>query len=122
MNLCTATTIVVGNEKGGSGKTTTAMHLIVSLANMGFRVGSIDLDLRQQSLSRYLRNRSRLAKEIGVTLPMPEHVPFRPLANDPFPLPRQSGGWRTSPTSSSSIAPVTTTFWCARRTHMPISW
>lgn len=49
--------IVVGNEKGGAGKTTTAMHIIVSLLQHGFRVGSLDLDVRQQSLTRYIENR-----------------------------------------------------------------
>ena len=47
--------IVCGNEKGGSGKTTTAMHLIVALLNAGYRVASIDLDSRQRSLSRYVK-------------------------------------------------------------------
>ena len=43
--------IVLGNEKGGSGKTTTCMHLIVALLRLGFSVGSIDIDSRQRSLS-----------------------------------------------------------------------
>ena len=42
--------IVLGNEKGGCGKTTTAMHLMVSLMRLGFVVGSIDIDARQRSL------------------------------------------------------------------------
>ncbi len=50
--------VVVGNEKGGAGKTTTAMHIIVSLLQHGFRVGSLDLDVRQQSLTRYIQNRA----------------------------------------------------------------
>ncbi|MHA1109298.1 MAG: division plane positioning ATPase MipZ, partial [Alphaproteobacteria bacterium] len=41
--------IVLGNEKGGSGKSTTAMHLFVSLARLGHSVGAIDLDSRQQT-------------------------------------------------------------------------
>jgi chromosome partitioning protein len=49
--------IVVGNEKGGSGKSTAAMHLIVALAKLDFKLGSIDLDARQSSLSRYIANR-----------------------------------------------------------------
>jgi tetraacyldisaccharide-1-P 4'-kinase len=34
--------IVVGNEKGGSGKTTIAMHVAVALLKEGQRVGTID--------------------------------------------------------------------------------
>lgn len=50
--------IVIGNEKGGSGKSTTAMHLIVSLMKMGFKVGSLDIDARQGTLTRYVENRT----------------------------------------------------------------
>ena len=49
--------IVVGNEKGGSGKSTIAMHLIVALMKRGFSVASIDLDACQGTLSRYIENR-----------------------------------------------------------------
>ena len=49
--------IVVGNEKGGAGKSTVTMHIATALARMGHRVGAIDLDLRQQSFARYLLNR-----------------------------------------------------------------
>ncbi len=65
--------IVLGNEKGGSGKSTTAMHLIVSLLREGARVGSIDLDARQGSLSRYVENRRIFAQETGMDLSLPEH-------------------------------------------------
>lgn len=65
--------IVIGNEKGGSGKTTISMHLIISLLKLGFKVGSIDLD-RQQSLTRYLENRSKtIANRGDNSLLMPEH-------------------------------------------------
>lgn len=66
-------TLVIGNEKGGSGKTTTTMHIITSLLRLGFSVGSIDLDSRQQSLSRYIENRRANAAKEGISLPMPEH-------------------------------------------------
>ena len=49
--------IVVGNEKGGSGKSTTSMHVATALARMGFKVGALDLDLRQKSFGRYIENR-----------------------------------------------------------------
>lgn len=66
--------IVIGNEKGGAGKSTVAMHLLVCLMRMGRRVGVIDLDLRQASLSRYLANRRRWSEKRGVELPMPEEI------------------------------------------------
>jgi|GEM_PF-177267 len=66
--------VVLGNEKGGSGKTTTCMHLIVSLLRLGFTVGSIDIDSRQRSLSRYLENRRQTMLKEGVSLPQPQHI------------------------------------------------
>lgn len=66
--------IVLGNEKGGSGKSTTAMHLIVALLAAGKRVGSIDLDARQGSLSRYVENRRKSAEAMLTPLPLPEHI------------------------------------------------
>lgn len=66
--------IVIGNEKGGSGKTTTCMHLIIGLLRLGFRVGTIDIDARQRSLTRYIENRkSTIAKE-ATPLPLPVHI------------------------------------------------
>lgn len=64
--------IVVGNEKGGSGKSTTAMHIASALARMGHRVGALDLDLRQQSFGRYIQNRMAHAARIGLDLPTPD--------------------------------------------------
>lgn len=66
--------VVLGNEKGGSGKTTTAMHLIALLLHEGARVGSIDLDGRQRSLTRYVENRKAWAEANGVNLVMPDHI------------------------------------------------
>ena len=66
--------IVLGNEKGGSGKTTTGMHLIVSLLRLGFTVGSMDIDSRQRSISRYLENRRQTMLKEQVALPQPQHV------------------------------------------------
>ncbi len=65
--------VVLGNEKGGSGKSTTAMHIILGLMEEGFKVASIDLDSRQRTLSRYLENREEFARERGLDLPMPRH-------------------------------------------------
>jgi chromosome partitioning protein len=65
---------VIGNEKGGSGKTTTCLHLLVALLRLGFRVGSMDIDARQRSLTRYLENRKQTMQAQNTTLPMPQHV------------------------------------------------
>lgn len=65
--------ILFGNEKGGSGKTTYAIHTIVSLLSTGFSVASIDLDERQQSLSRYIENRQKMKAQYGINLLLPEH-------------------------------------------------
>ena len=54
-----AKVIVLGNEKGGTGKSTIAMHIVVALLRQGKSVGSIDLDARQGTLSRYVENRRR---------------------------------------------------------------
>ncbi len=65
--------VVLGNEKGGTGKSTTAMHMIVALLQLGYRVGSLDLDGRQGTLSVYLDYRARYAEASGLPLAMPEH-------------------------------------------------
>ena len=66
--------ITVANEKGGVGKTTVAFHLAVALADTGHKVLAIDLDRRQQSLTRALTNRDGTAKRLGVCLPLPRHL------------------------------------------------
>lgn len=63
--------IVLGNEKGGSGKSTTAMHVTTALLRQGAPVGTIDLDLRQQSFFAYIRNRQAFVSREGVDLPLP---------------------------------------------------
>ena len=63
--------IVVGNAKGGSGKSTTAMHIVISLLTMGFKVGAIDLDGKQKTLGRYIENREAFIAKKKLTLPMP---------------------------------------------------
>lgn len=64
--------IVVGNQKGGAGKSTVAMHLIVALMRMGRRTGAIDLDTCQRSLTRYIENRGRWIAARGAKLPAPQ--------------------------------------------------
>lgn len=66
--------IVLGNEKGGTGKSTLAMHIIVHLLKEGKRVSSVDLDGRQGSLTYYIKNRNNYAEEMGIELPVPEHI------------------------------------------------
>ena len=66
--------IVVGNEKGGSGKSTVSLHLVSGLMSAGLRVGVIDLDFRQQTLTHFLANRVRWAEIEGLTLPVPRLV------------------------------------------------
>ncbi len=72
--------IVIGNEKGGTGKSTVAMHLIVSLLTLGASVGSIDLDARQATLTRYVENRRRRLAA-GFALSMPDHQEVPPTAD-----------------------------------------
>ena len=64
--------IVFGNEKGGSGKTTAAMHIAVALARLGKRIILIDLDTRQKSLLRYVENRAQWCMRKGVDVPQLE--------------------------------------------------
>jgi chromosome partitioning protein len=70
----TAHVIVLGNEKGGSGKSTTALHIAVALLKAGQRVATIDLDCRQQSFSRYIANRKAWAEKAGLALEVPQHA------------------------------------------------
>ncbi|NNU79703.1 AAA family ATPase [Halovulum dunhuangense] len=69
--------IVLGNEKGGSGKSTTAMHVCTALMRSGEAVGVIDLDLRQQSLMAYVRNRRATVEREGLDLPLPHAYALR---------------------------------------------
>ena len=66
--------IAVANEKGGVGKSTVAFHLAVALADTGHKVLAIDIDRRQQTLTRTLINRGGTAKRLGVRLPQPRHL------------------------------------------------
>src|ERR1700683_4866056 len=65
--------IVLGNEKGGSGKSTTAMHVAVALLQAGQRVATIDLDSRQRSFTHYIENRRDWAARANIKLTLPLH-------------------------------------------------
>ncbi len=69
-----ARVIVVGNEKGGAGKSTVSVHLCIGLLRSGLKVGAIDLDVRQRSFTRYMENRMRWIRSTGAQLPMPEII------------------------------------------------
>lgn len=73
--------IVLGNEKGGSGKSTTAIHLAVQLLYEGHRVATIDCDSRQQTFTTYVRNRREWSRAHGVSVPHPIHFHL-PRAQD----------------------------------------
>ena len=63
--------IVFANEKGGTGKSTTAVHVAVALAYMGKTVAAIDLDPRQRTMHRYIENREAIQEKRGIELPTP---------------------------------------------------
>ncbi len=66
--------LVIGNEKGGSSKSTTALHIAVALMSDGASVATLDLDARQGTLGRYIENRIAYARRKGVDLPIPAHA------------------------------------------------
>ena len=65
--------VVLGNEKGGAGKSTTAMHVAVALMNVGQRVATIDVDSRQRTFTRYIENRRAWARKTSLGLKVPMH-------------------------------------------------
>jgi len=71
MGQAVAHIIVLGNEKGGSGKSTTAMHVATALSRLGFVTGGLDLDLRQTSFGRYIENRRNTIAARGLDMASP---------------------------------------------------
>ena len=65
----TAHRITFANEKGGTGKSTTAVHVAVALAFSGKRVVAFDLDHRQRTMDRYFENRAATAAKRQIELP-----------------------------------------------------
>ena len=74
--------IVVGNEKGGAGKSTVSMHVATALARLGFKIATLDLDLRQKTLGRYLVNRNSYLDSRGLDLPTPQLHDLPEVAQD----------------------------------------
>ncbi len=74
--------ITFANEKGGTGKSTTAVHSAVALAAQGRKVAALDLDTRQRTLGRYLDNRAATMKRMQVDLPMPVYDTFDPAKSE----------------------------------------
>jgi chromosome partitioning protein len=64
--------LVVGNEKGGAGKSTMAVHIAIAAARCGLRVAALDLDRRQRTFERYFENRARWAQQNETDLPKPD--------------------------------------------------
>jgi len=111
-----ARVVVVGNEKGGSGKSTVAMHVAIALIKSGQPVATVDLDTRQRSLTRLVENRRAWGRHVGRDLDIPEHFCFGKL-DYPTAVEEAAGAgrwrrpskrWQAATASSSSIPPVTT--------------
>src|SRR5579863_1511083 len=75
--LRSAHVIVVGNEKGGAGKSTLSIHLIVALLKAGYKVACIDLDTRQQTLTRFFENRRSWSSQAHWPIELPLHCAMR---------------------------------------------
>ncbi|HYN47123.1 MAG TPA: division plane positioning ATPase MipZ [Allosphingosinicella sp.] len=74
--------ITFANEKGGTGKSTAAVHSAVALAAQGRNVAALDLDTRQRTLGRYLDNRAASIRRLGIDLPMPAYDTFDPAKGE----------------------------------------
>lgn len=69
--------IVFANEKGGSGKSTSAVHVAIALTVAGRRVSALDLDGRQRTMTRYFENRLDTVRRTGVNLATPRFEAIR---------------------------------------------
>ena len=74
--------IVFANEKGGTGKSTTAVHVAVALSYLGAHVTMLDLDPRQRTSHRYMENRYHTMQRRGLDLPTPACEVFRDTSPD----------------------------------------
>jgi chromosome partitioning protein len=71
--LRSAHVVVVGNEKGGAGKSTLSIHIAVALMKTGHKVACIDLDTRQQTMTRFFENRASWSSHASWPIEMPRH-------------------------------------------------
>lgn len=76
-NLARTHRIVFANEKGGTGKSTTAVHVAVAMSYLGARVTMLDLDPRQRTSHRYMENRYHTMQRRGLHLPTPACEVFK---------------------------------------------
>lgn len=81
-DLRSAHVIVVGNEKGGTGKSTLSIHVTVALLEAGYRVATIDLDTRQLTLTRFLENRRSWSLSANWPVPLPLHYALKRGVSD----------------------------------------
>ena len=81
-NTARAHRIVFANEKGGTGKSTTAVHVAIALAAAGHRVAALDLDTRQRTFARYLENRAATLRRRNIDLPMARHEVLSELTSE----------------------------------------
>ncbi|HEY1096776.1 MAG TPA: division plane positioning ATPase MipZ [Alphaproteobacteria bacterium] len=68
------TLLVFGNQKGGSGKSTMALHVTIALLQNEYKVGTIDIDSRQGTFTRFLENRWNRVQEEGLEIMCPHHI------------------------------------------------
>jgi chromosome partitioning protein len=76
--------IVFANEKGGTGKSTTAVHTAIAFAASGHRVAALDLDSRQRTMTRYLENRAATVRRLEKDLPVARFEVLEELSDAAF--------------------------------------
>ena len=116
---CSAHVVVVGNEKGGSGKSTTSMHIAVALLKAGQRVATIDLDGRQGSFSHYFENRRAWAKRANLNLELPKH--FRVSGGDSMRIDENEAAEFSSFAAAITSAAEISSPFASRATALPVS-
>ena len=76
--------VIFGNEKGGTGKSTIAFHIIINFLKLGLKVGSIDVDARQGTLTKYIANRKLYCQQNNEQLLIPEHFAIHKSDNNNY--------------------------------------